>query len=108
MPVIGVLRRQPLPRQGGAIHGRRHVGAQALQIGLQRALRKHTQMPLPFLPEPERGLERRAKKYVVIQVQEAFGQAGNMVQVRFDMAGVEHGQGGIGHQAGMVDHRQAR
>ncbi|MNT13450.1 hypothetical protein D3C72_1484210 [compost metagenome] len=108
MQVFRILRRQPLPRQRSAVDWRRHVGAQVLQIIVRRALRENTQTPLPFLPEPERGLERRAEKYVVVQVQEAFGQARNMVQIRFDMTGVEHGQGCIGHQARMVDHRQAR
>jgi hypothetical protein len=37
VPVPGVLRRQPLPRQGGAVDGRRHVGAQAIAVIAQRA-----------------------------------------------------------------------
>jgi hypothetical protein len=59
------------------------------------------------LAKPERRLERRAEN-VVVQVQEALGQAGDMVQVRFDMTGVKDRQGRAGHQAGVIDHRQAR
>jgi hypothetical protein len=56
-----------------------------------------------LLAEPCAGVDRGAEEDVVVEVEEALGQAGNAVDVRLNVAGVEDRQATRRHQVPMVN-----